>query len=96
MDVRTEAGDVFELDAERILIYGMCGIALKLGQRNLDTMRRVARTQECVKDTDMSDRRFTVAYDQLSVRFRFEIVGGEVLRVEAWQILPEVMEKMVA
>jgi len=96
MNVKPEAGDVYFLDAERILVYGLAGIVLKLGQRNLERLRTIYRTHECVKDTDMSDRRFTVAYDENWQKFRFEVVGGETVRVEAWQLVPDVLEKMAA
>lgn len=96
MDTKTESGDVFVLDAERILVYGMAGIVLKLGQRNLETLRSVAKTQSCVKDTDMADRRFTVAYNEQLQSFRLEVNGGETVRVAAWLIVPDILEKMAA
>lgn len=92
MDVRTESGDVYMLDENRILVYGSGGIELQLGQRNLEVLRGVAKTLNCVKDTDSKDRRFTVGYDILSKKFRFEPFHGEVVRVDAWNILPEILE----
>lgn len=85
MDTRTEAGDVFALSDNEVLVYGREGIALKLNKRNLETLQRVYDTLDCVKDYDIRDRRYTVAYNVDRQDFRFEPVKGDQVRVAAWQ-----------
>lgn len=85
MDVKTAPGDVYVLSPSEILIYGEAGIALKLNQRNLGILESVYKTLDCVKDFDVKDRGFTVAYSPERHDFRFEPLRGEQVRVPAWQ-----------
>ncbi len=97
MDVRTQPGDVYELHPNCIILYGDGGIALTLNQRNIETLRQVVKTQDCVKDNDSKDRRFTVAYNHSTERFRFEpFKGTGPIYVEGWAILPEIYQRKAA
>jgi hypothetical protein len=89
MDVKTAAGDVFFLGPNTILLYGAGGIALSLTELNMETLARVQKTGECVKDVDGKARRYTVGYDAPLKQFRFEIVRGEIIRCYSWQLVNE-------
>jgi hypothetical protein len=80
MDVSVKAGDIYNLDGE-ISVYGSNGIELRLGRANQETVRQVMKTLDCVKDSDVKDRRFTVAYNPSMKSFRFEPTRGETVRV---------------
>lgn len=80
MDVRVGAGDVYMLDGE-LTIYGSNGIELRLNRINIENILRVKKTQDCIKDSDIKDRRFTVAYNPSIKSFRFEPTRGETVRV---------------
>jgi len=89
MDTRTVNGDVYIIDQDNTLVYGDNGLALRLTPRNLDKLRSVAKTLDCIKDSDFKHRRFTVAYDNSARRFRFETEDTSPIYVETWAILPE-------
>jgi hypothetical protein len=90
MDVRTQSGDVFVLDENKILIYGSHGIELCLNQRNLDVAREARKTMACLKDQDTKDVRFTVGYLESNESFRFEPTKGERIEVKAWLLVDKV------
>jgi len=96
MDTKTAPGDVYELDQNNILIYDSVGIGLRLNQRNIATLRNAVRTSTPLKDFDTKNRPFVVAFDPTNHDFCFEPKHGEPIRVEAWNILPEIYQRNAA
>jgi hypothetical protein len=94
MDVSTAAGDIYFLESNLALVYGSCGIELRLNARNLANIERARKTLEIIRDSDSKDRRFNVRFDDVLREIVFEPIKGEMVRSPEWMIFAP--EKLAA
>lgn len=86
VDTRTEPGDIYFLEPNVALLYGIEGIALKLNARNLANVARAHKTHEVIRDADAKQRRFNVRFDNILREIVFEPAKGDPIRSPEWMI----------